>query len=90
MNSVSIKFDIRRKELAEWYADFFLPILSKYAEIKFQSESPDLIFHEAHLIDVLEYSGIRLAFSAENCRIDFNVSDYGIGFDHMVFSDRYL
>lgn len=56
----------------------------------FDESDPDFIFHEAHLVDVIKYQGVRIAVAGENVRTDFNISDYGIGFDPLIFLDRYL
>lgn len=80
----------RRPALAKWYFDHFKNLISTSFELCLDSKNPFYIFHEAHLIDVLNYQGIRIALAGENCRIDFNISDYGIGFDHLIFLDRYL
>ncbi|MFT5824258.1 MAG: hypothetical protein ACI8ZM_005524 [Crocinitomix sp.] len=90
MVTKKVKFQTRRQELKKWYLDFFLKILSTRFDILIDETNPDYIFHETHLIDVLSFSGVRIAFAAENVRIDFNISDYGIGFDHLEFKDRYL
>lgn len=87
---VNVKFLIRRTALKKWYKDFFLSVVENRFTFKVNEIKPDFIFHEAHFIDVIKYSGIRIAFAAENVRIDFNISDYGIGFDHLEFQDRYL
>lgn len=87
---VNVNFLIRRPALKKWYRDFFLSIVEKRYNIQENEIKPDFIFHEAHLIDATIYSGIRIAFAAENVRTDFNISDYGIGFDHLEFQDRYL
>lgn len=70
--------------------EYFLQYLEKKYQIIFDEENPDFIFHEAHLVDVIQYSGVRIAVAGENVRTDFNISDYGIGFDHLTFQDRYL
>jgi len=90
MLPIKIKFLTRRLDLKKWYSDFFLGFLSNRLEIILDEENPDYIFHEAHLIDVLSFSGVRIAFAVENIRVDFNISDYGIGFDQLNFKDRYI
>jgi hypothetical protein len=87
---VRVKFLFRRHDQKKWYSDFFLAILDKRYQVVIDEESPDFIFHEAHLVDVIKYAGVRIALSGENVRTDFNISDYGIGFDHLTFQDRYL
>ncbi|WP_285658651.1 glycosyltransferase family 10 domain-containing protein, partial [Helicobacter bizzozeronii] len=42
------------------------------------------------LYEVLARPKKRLVFVGENERIDFNVYDFAMGFDHLEFGDRYL
>ncbi len=88
--TIKVCFSFRKDDLKKWYTDFFCGILDKRYQIVIEEINPDFIFHEAHLVDVLDYSGVRIAVSGENVRTDFNISDYGIGFDHLSFQDRYL
>ena len=90
MKSIKIKFLFRRVDLNQWYSEIFCKILQKRYHVQLEDKNPDFIFHDAHLVDVLKYDGVRIAFTSENVRTDFNISDYGIGFDHLQFQDRYL
>lgn len=87
---IDVNFFFRKTDQRKWYSDFFISLLKDRIEINIEEVSPNFVFHEAHLVDVLKYDCIRIAFAAENARIDFNISDYGIGFDHLQFKDRYL
>lgn len=89
-SEIKIKFSFRKQDQKKWYSDFFTQILEKRYSITIDENKPDFIFHEAHLIDVLKYSGVRISIAGENVRTDFNISDYGLGFDHLRFLDRYL
>ncbi|CCF79843.1 hypothetical protein HBZS_102910 [Helicobacter bizzozeronii CCUG 35545] len=42
------------------------------------------------LYQALDNPNKRLVFMGENERIDFNVYDFAMGFDHLEFGDRYL
>lgn len=90
MRVIRVKFSFRRKDLNQWYANIFCRILNEKFQVELDEIDPDYIFHDAHLVDVIKFKGVRLAFSGENVRIDFNISDYGIGFDHLSFKDRFL
>lgn len=90
MTPIKVKFLFKNLELKNWYSVFFLNLISNHFEIQIDEENPDFIFHDAHVMDVVKYSGVRIGFAGENARIDFNISDYGIGFDHLFFQDRYL
>lgn len=87
---IKVKFLVRREDLKKWYSDFFCSLLSKRYTIIIDENNPDFIFHEAHILDVIQYSGVRIAITGENVRTNFNISDYGIGFDHLIFKDRYF
>ncbi|MBN3582536.1 hypothetical protein JYB64_09050 [Algoriphagus aestuarii] len=85
-----VNFFFRKADQRKWYSDFFLIFLKDRNELIIDEVAPSFVFHEAHLVDVLKYDCVRIAFAAENVRIDFNISDYGIGFDHLNFQDRYI
>lgn len=90
MKVIKVKFLFRREELNQWYSEIFCRILEKRYVVQHEEDSPEFIFYDAHLVDVLSYQGVRIAFASENVRTDFNIADYGIGFDHLFFLDRYL
>lgn len=75
---IKVKFYFRRQDQKGWYSDFFKKILERRYQVYEEKENPDFIFHEAHLVDVLKYSGVRISIAGENVRTDFNISDYGI------------
>lgn len=68
----------------------FTKILKKYFDVEI-SENPDYIFYS--LIgnkDYLNYDCVRIFYTGENFRPDFNLADYAIGFDNIIFNDRYI
>lgn len=67
-----------------------LDILKKHYAVIVDSHKPDYIFYSCMGLEHLNYDGIRIFFTGENVRADFNFCDYGIGFDYMSFEDRYL
>lgn len=78
----------------KFYDNFFVQILSKKYDIVY-SEKPDFIifggFNSIHAkTHFLDYDCVRIFYTGENVRTDFNVADYGIDFDYMEFSDRHL
>lgn len=85
-----ISFQVRNSDIKKWYSDYFLKVILSNFSVLVDNGDPDYVFHEAHHIDVINFKCLRIAFAAENVRIDFNISDYGIGFDHLEFKDRYL
>lgn len=54
------------------------------------SDSPDYLFYSCFGNEYLKYDCIRIFYTGENVRPDFNLCDYAIGFDFIQFEDRYL
>lgn len=54
------------------------------------SDNPDYIIYSAFGHDYLKYDCIRIFFTCENIRPDFNLCDYALAFDWMTFEDRYV
>lgn len=69
--------------------NFIYKTLSKKYEVII-SDSPDYLFYSTFGYEYLKYDCIRIFFTGENIRPDFNLCDYAIGFDYMQFEDRYL
>lgn len=64
-------------------------ILKKHYEVVF-SDEPDYVFCSLYSGELLKYDCIRIFYTAENVTPDFNLFDYSIGFDELVFGDRYI
>ena len=64
-------------------------IPSDFKCLRVKDKNADYIFHSANSLEVLKYSGIRISVTGENVSPDFNISDYAIGFDPLLFQDRY-
>ncbi|QLH74224.1 MAG: FkbM family methyltransferase [Methanomassiliicoccales archaeon] len=69
--------------------NMFTGALKKRYDVEI-SDKPDYIFYSAFGCRHLDYDCIRIFYTGENIRPDFNICDYGIGFDWMEFGDRYL
>lgn len=72
--------------------NFLVRVLRKHFRVVF-SESPDYLFFSnfSKRLDHLEYpDAIRIFYTQENLCPDFNLCDYGIGYDNLHFSDRYM
>lgn len=55
------------------------------------SEKPDFLFYSCFGTKFLKYDNcIRIFYTGENVRPDFNHCDYAIGFDRLSFGDRYI
>ena len=66
-------------------------ILKEKYKVKIDSKNPDYIFYSCFGAKHLEYdNAIKIFYTGENMRPDFNVCDYAIGFDYMDYGDRYI
>lgn len=54
------------------------------------SENPQYLFSSCFSDDYLDYDCIRIFYTGENLCPDFNAFDYAIGFEHMLYEDRYI
>jgi hypothetical protein len=89
----------KMKEVKIKFLDFFKPFdendnpfinsLKRRYKVTF-SDEPDFIFYSIFGKEHLDHECVRIFYTGENFRPDFNISDYAIGFDHMEFGDRYL
>ncbi len=59
---------------------FYRLLSSKYNLVL--SERPDILIYSCYGRDYLNYKCVRIFYSAENIRPDFNACDYAIGFDY--------
>ena len=75
------EFDIAR--------NVFLDILKEKYNVLL-SDNPDYIIYSVFGYDHLRYDCIKIFYTCENIRPDFNICDYAIAFDWMTFEDRYL
>ncbi|WP_051931117.1 glycosyltransferase family 10 domain-containing protein [Gillisia sp. Hel_I_29] len=83
-----------------WFTDFDLNfkvddnyiyhLLAKDYTIELNSENPDYLIYSCYGHHFLNYSCIRIYYTAENLIPDFNLCDYAIGFSNLEFEDRYL
>ncbi|TBW26623.1 glycosyltransferase family 10 domain-containing protein [Gramella sp. KN1008] len=88
------------KKIRIWFSDFypgfnpkenpFIKLLSKKFEILFDDQNPDFLIYSCYGLDFLKYDCVRIFYTGENLRPDFNLCDYAIGFDYLDFGDRYL
>ena len=84
MREIKIKFlNESKKKFIKYYL--------KDDVIFIESDTPDyVVFGPEQLAQGIKYQCVRLWISGENVRPDFNLVDYAIGFDDMMFGDRYL
>lgn len=70
--------------------DFFFRLLSRRYQLVLDARKPDYLLYSCYGHDFLHYDCVRIFYTAENIRPDFNLCDYAIGFDYCTFADRYL
>lgn len=81
-----IKQKIKVKFVDFWYGfipscNYFHILLSQSYEVKV-SDNPDILIYSVYGKEYLKYSCIKVFYSAENIRPDFNGCDYAISFDY--------
>ena len=65
-------------------------LLSKHYRLLF-AEQPDFLFCSCFGSDHKKYTGcVKIFDTLENVLPDFNLYDYGAGFDYLEFGDRYF
>ena len=70
--------------------EFYLyKILKEKYNVVF-SEEPEYLIYSCFGNDNYRYDCIKIFYTGENIRPDFNFCDYAIGFDYMEFGDRYI
>ncbi|MDP2539286.1 glycosyltransferase family 10 [Helicobacter sp. faydin-H76] len=89
-----MKPTIKLKILDWWrgesfYDNYFVRILSKKYNV-IEEENPDYVLYSVFGYEHRKYDCIRIFFTGENICPDFNICDYAIGFNDIVFEDRYI
>ncbi|RDU71564.1 alpha-1,3-fucosyl transferase [Helicobacter aurati] len=72
-----------------FYKNYFVKILSKKYHINY-SDKPDFLLYGSFGKKHLQYECVRIFYTGENVRTDWNIADYGIDFDFLEFGDRHL
>ncbi len=70
-------------------AKVILKLLEKHYEVEL-TEEPDYVFCRTGSREYYKYDGIRIFCTIEALCPDFNLCDYGIGFEYLSYGDRYL
>lgn len=55
-----------------------------------ECDDPDFLFYGPFTHEHLKFDCVRIMWTGENLRPDFNICDYAVGFDRMDFPDRYV
>ncbi len=76
-----------------WWKSWWIPyanLIEKHYKIEI-SDNPDILFYSCFGSEFMKYDNcIRIFYTEENVRPDFNFCDYAIGFDRMQFGNRYI
>lgn len=70
-------------------ATMIIGLLKKHYAVEF-SEQPEYIFCNVNSKEYYKYDGIRIFCTVEAICPDFNLCDYGIGFEYIEYGDRYF
>ncbi len=80
-------------DIVSWFSS----VLGKYSEngiSEFEfvqdEKNPQFIIYSVFSTRHIHYDCVRIFYTAENCRADFNFCDYAITYDYMDFEDRHL
>lgn len=86
-----------------WFVDFwdefnlydnvFIRALRKDYNVVLDGTNPDFLFCSVFYekeCKAIQYQCVRILYTGENLIPDFNVYDYAIGFDYIIYGDRYL
>ena len=72
-----------------FYNNFFIQILQKKYDVVY-SDKPDFILYGPFGYEHLKYDCVRIFYTGENIRPDYNIADYSMDFDYIEFEDRHL
>ena len=91
-----MKKKIKMRIVDFWHDDtkenFYKSPLVKLLESQYEfiySDTPDFIIYGPFGYEHLKYDCVRIFYTGENIRTDWNIADYGIDFDYMEFGDRH-
>lgn len=74
----------------EFYSSHYINLLSKKHKIIYDPINPQFIFSDSIAKECLNYDCVKILFSGENIRTDYNLVDYTLDYDYMDFGDRHL
>ena len=70
--------------------NFISDSIKRFGNIEL-SENPDYVFYSVFSNEYLLYpNAVRVFFTGENIAPDFQMCDYAIGFERLLFGDRYI
>ena len=82
---------LERDNEESFFSHWLIKMLNQKYDIVYANE-PDFIIFNANACgyEHQKYDCVRIGYTVENIRIDYNIADYGINCDFMVFEDRHL
>lgn len=69
-------------------AKLILQLLGKHYDVQI-SDTPDYIFYSVDGTEYYKHDCVRIFCTIEALTPDFNLADYGIGFEYLEYGDRY-
>lgn len=88
------------KTIKLWFSDFyegfdptdnyFYKLLAASYKAELSPSNPEFLIYSCYGNDFLNYDCVRIFYTGENLRPDFNLCDYAIGFDYIDFGERYF
>ncbi len=73
----------------DFYNNGFIKLLQNKYDIEY-SDKPDFLIYGPYGRNHLKYDCVRIFYTEENIRPDYNITDYSMDFDYMDFYDRHL
>ena len=70
--------------------NIFTDILSSRYTVEIDDKKPDFLFCSSFSEEHFKYKCVKIYYVGENITPDFNLYDYALGFDRIVFDDRYF
>jgi hypothetical protein len=72
-------------------AKFITDLLSQRYDVEVNQKAPDYVIYSVFGSNFLRYeNAVRIFFTGENVRADFNLCDYAFSFDWLEFGDRHI
>ena len=72
-----------------FYNNYIVNLLKKKYDIEY-SDNPDFLLYGPFGHEHARYNCVRIFYTGENVRPDYNLTDYAISFDYSVFEDRHI
>lgn len=74
---------------ANFYDNPFIKLLGAKYDVIY-AKKPDFLLCGPFGFKHFEYECVKIFYTGENVRVDWNFMDYGMGFDYMDFGEQYL